>query len=312
MKKNIFFVALILSVICWLLACSSTVQDPIDTQIDIDTVQDPVSTQTNINSVGQNNSESITSNDSEIESPVFENPQVNGGTTVCTVHHVDYHTYDSCLTDYVGNELFWEWFNKYSIPAEDPHDGCMYPTSNIYEFIHYFNISQDVLIKFYNEFLIQDYNIELLYNGTAEDVDQYYRSVSDARRIEEIKISNFRELKFAIRLNNIDAFPEIMNYGEYSLIEMMLMTDTPVEFIYDRIERTKKAHGDSVYGSQFEYDFRLLNEKNRSELEKEINEHSAFYLDCIFCGVIPYESRYEKQEAETKIFDMKHDMGRCE
>lgn len=307
MKKNIFLVALILSVIFSLSACSSTAQEPIDTKIDVETVQNPIDTQTDINSLEQNDSENNASNDSETESSVVENPQVNGGNNVCTVHHIDYHTYNSCLANYVGYDSFREWFDQYSVPVEASPNGCIYPNSNIYEFIHYFDIPQDVLIKFYNEFLLPDYNIDLLYNGTAEDVDQYYRSVSDARRIEEIKISNFQELKFAIRLNNIDAFPEKMNCAEYSLIEMMLMTDTPVEFIYDRIERTRKKHGDSIYGSQYEYDFSLLNEKNRSELEKKINEHSAFYLDCIFCGITPYESRYEKQETETKIFDIEHD-----
>ena len=299
MKKNIFFVILILSLIFSLSACSSTVQDPIDTQTDI-------------NSVEQNNSENNASNDSETEDPVVENPQVNGGTTVCTAHHVDYHTYNSCLTDYVGNDLFWEWFNKNSVPVKDSRNGCIYPNSNIYEFIHYFDIPQDVLVKFYNEFSIPDYNIELLYNGTAEDVDHYYSSISDAQRIEEIKASNFKELKMAIRLNNIDAFPEVMNYGEYSLIEMMLMTDTPVEFIYDRIERTRKKHSDSIYRSQYEYDFSLLNEKNRSDLEKEANQHSAFYMDCIFCGVTPYETRYEKQVSENKVIVVKSDKNMSE
>lgn len=274
-------------------ACSSIVQEPIDTQNDIDTVQSPDSE--------QNDTGGITSGDLETKSEVAENTQVNGGTKVCMVHHIDYHTYDSCLTDYVGYDSFKEWFDQYSIPMEDASGGCMYPNSNIYEFIHYFDIPRDVLIKFYNEFSITDYNIELLYDGTAKENDQYYRSISDAQRIEEIKMSNFKELKYAIRLKNVDAFPEIMNYDEYSLIEMMLITDTPLDFIYDRIERTKKKHGDSIYGSQYEYDFSVFNEKSRAKLEKDINEHSAFYLDCIFCGVTPYETRYERQVSLNNV-----------
>lgn len=296
MKKNIFLITLMVLVVFSLSACSSIVQEPIDAQKDIDTVQNA--------DVEHNTTGNVTPGASETQSVEIENTQVNGGTQVCAVHHIDYHTYDSYLTDYVGYDSFREWFTQYSIPVEDASGGCLYPKSNIYEFIHHFDISKDVLIKLYNEFSITDYNIELLYDGTAEENDQYYRSISDAQRIEEIKMSNFKELKVAIRLNNIDAFPEIMNYDEYSLIEMMLITDTPLDFIYDRIERTKKKHGDSIYGSQYEYDFSVFNEKNRAKLEKDINEHSAFYLDCIFCGVTPYETKYEKQISENEKLNL--------
>lgn len=298
MKKNIFFAIYILLGIFSLTSCSSTMQEPVDTRIDIDTVQETIDTQTDIETTEYHNSENITPNDTETDNTDVEIPQVNCGNNVCTVHHINYHAYDQCLTHYVGYDVFWEWFNKYSISVAPSPNGCIYPNSNIYEFIRYFDVPQDVFVTFYNEFLTGDYNIELLYNGTAEDNDLYYRSISDDQKIEEIKITNFKELKYAIRLNNIDAFPEIVNNGDYSLIEMMLMTDTPVEFIYERIERKQKKHG--IYASQYEYDLKLLEETDREELEKLISEHSAFYLDCLFCGITPYETRYEQQIAKNK------------
>lgn len=226
--------------------------------------------------------------------------QSNGGTNICTVHSPDYHRFSTCLADYVGYDIFMDWFESNGIPALNTSEGCLYPNANIYECIRYFNVPKDVLIELYNENSLPNYNIDLLYNGTAEEVDKYYRSIPEDQIIEEIMLTNFKKIKMNLLLNHLEIFKDNTNVDSYSLIEMMAMTDTSVDSIMKMIEDDRKSNSASIYSSHFNYNFNLFDEKNGAKTEKMIREHSPFYLDCLFCGITPYETRYEQQVAKNK------------
>lgn len=229
----------------------------------------------------------------------------NGGTNVCMVHSSEYHCFSSYLTDYVGDDAFMEWYESTNTSVNNTDNGCLYPEQNIYEFIRYFDIPKEVLIDLYNEYLLPYYNIDLLYGGTAQEVDQFYRSISDEQKIEEIKFSNLNELKINILLENLDVFSDNTNINSYSLIEMMYITKTPVDRVKSIITSQDRSDNSNVFYSQFDYNFDVFDEKNETDINRLIEEHSPFYLDCLLCGLTPYETKYDKQVSDNeKIFEL--------
>ena len=101
-----------------------------------------------------------------------------GGTNVCTVHSVmSYHSYSQEMIDLVGEENFNEWIN--ASEKSVPRDGCAFPDSNVFQFINHFGIKREELEQvyyntpcYYNRVL----NLDVLYSGDSELVDEYYRN----------------------------------------------------------------------------------------------------------------------------------------
>lgn len=286
MAKKIIFIILTITLVCSFGACSSVSENMRDT-----TEEEII----------------ITNENEDVIESISADEGTNGGTKVCLIHSSDYHCFSSYLTDYVGDDVFMNWFKSTDASDKNTDGGCLYPEQNIYEFIRYFDFPKEVLIELYNEYLLPNYNIDLLYNGTADENDQYYRSISDAQRVEDIKFSNLNEIKIRILLQNLDVFNSNTNINSYSLIEMMQMTKTPVDTVQNVITNSSKANDINIFSSQFDYDFSMFEAKDEENLYKLVNEHSPFYLDCIICGLTPYETRYEKQVAENKEISVKSD-----
>lgn len=142
------------------------------------------------------------------------NNSVGGGGT-CV--HSDtlrdsYHCFPNGLEEYVGIEKTQQWGEVYIASVEDDPDACRFP--NIYDYIHDFDIPREVFETYYENstsYYLGDYDIDLLYNGTAEEVENYY-ATSLQRYAEDSsfdkKIGEYN-LKFElVRLVDQDAYIE--------------------------------------------------------------------------------------------------------
>jgi len=78
----------------------------------------------------------------------------------------------------------------------------MYPTANLYYFIREFDFPKEEFIKIYNSnpllYYNDDFNIDLLYNGTYEEADLYYREALE-NPAESYRKLHFVQIKDSIR-----------------------------------------------------------------------------------------------------------------
>ena len=123
------------------------------------------------------------------------------------VHGYGYHTFPGRLTEYVGEDRFDEWFEEVGKDYVHTTTDCPCKSSNLYEFIRYFNVPKEATINAYNEntryYYLCTLNIDLLYDGTAEENDQFYREVfnDSAERYRKI---NFYSMKGTLLQRNKD------------------------------------------------------------------------------------------------------------
>ena len=82
------------------------------------------------------------------------------------------------------------------------------------------------------------------------------------------------------------------------MVELFGLAGVPLsecpEFI---TERQKSAL--TVF-SYYDYNVEYFLSKSDDEIEDLIANHTPYYLDSIFCGLEPYDSRYDRQVAENQ------------
>ncbi len=138
-----------------------------------------------------------------------QKPGPMGGTNVCTVHSVmSYHSYSQEMIDLVGEENFNDWINASEKSA--PRDGCAFPDSNVFQFINHFGIKREELEQvyyntpcYYNRVL----NLDVLYSGDSELVDEYYRNTDYLDSVRE-KRQALLIFKSSIRNGDPDLWTE--------------------------------------------------------------------------------------------------------
>ncbi len=230
----------------------------------------------------------------------MNNNSGNGGSTGCQVHGIEYHSIPSSLVNYVGDSgAVAEWLA--SVTKNITDEGCPSSTANIYGFIEYFKIPKNIFIELYNEQTMRcDYPIDLLYSGTADEVDAYYRTFDSDKELEKIKWSNLNELKMDVVALICEKSGESLNFRKHSIIELMKIAEiSPKELLAIEANKVVANSSESILETAFNYDMSILSEDTKS-IESLISEHSVYYLDCMFCGIEPYETPYERQVYTTK------------
>lgn len=298
--KKLIIVFFILVLTFTLVSCTKVPADKplIDdtenyTPVDIDEAltQDSKDTSTDNTATNTNPADNSPPNIAE------NNNSENGGTGICTVHSDAYHGCPYELIEYAGAEEFYEWVEGIEKESEGYDDrGCM-SELDIYEFIHKFEIPKDVFIKWYNEsnyFYYRDYDIDLLFDGSAEENEEYYRNHKEREENIMNPRTMFDSLKDYIRTTRQKELKEILGekYGsDMSIAEMIYLLDISKDELISIIAEGKSK---VPYAKSYDYDLDLIYGQ-REEVEALIKEHSAFYMDQLFCGEEPREQAYPEQ-----------------
>ena len=97
----------------------------------------------------------------------------------CPIHAFDYHSFPDTLIKYVGEDAFAAWYGPDQTPDEN---GCY--ESNIYNFIHDFDIPYEVFADWYYGFSYYDavHAPALLYGDDLAAVEQYYSRSAEIER----------------------------------------------------------------------------------------------------------------------------------
>lgn len=139
--------------------------------------------------------------------------QISGGIKATEYNSLttSFEGFSGMWADCIDAKLIREWASAY--------EGMDYlqfiENVNIYTFIRALNIPKDMFYEvcyLTNDYYSTDYDIELLYNGTFEDVKEYYRN-SKEREPEFRKKSN--ELKIKLSLLQLVKAKDSKNATEY-------------------------------------------------------------------------------------------------
>jgi len=214
-----------------------------------------------------------------------------GGTAPCNVHNVEYHSYDIFLIYSLNDDQDYEQWkeDKYKLSLADKSD-CPYSRRNIYEFIKDFNIPKETMIDLYNKGNYKSYvNIDLLYSGTAEENDEYYRTVDEDQSIMEEyeKWVKFKEMKHSV-MKKSKAEDKSMNWSVVQLAYSAGITD---------LSKVLPAQDFKESSTEFIYNADALSALPEKDIEEIIEKYTPYYLDCLVCGVTPYDTPYERQVA---------------
>ncbi len=217
----------------------------------------------------------------------------------CYVHGMAYHSYPSALTDALDRDAFNAWQEEAQWHTRE--NGCPFPQSNIYEFIHHFNIPKSRFVELYNERTIDDdYPIDLLYGGTAEAVDAYYRTSDPEKELESIKWANLRELKMHINAYIRDELHIQMKTSHCSLAELMYVAGIKAEELSSYYSKGHAVSPENRYDTIFDYDPAAIGYTTDASFEKVLARYTAYYLDCAICGLTPYDTPYDRQVSEMQ------------
>ena len=157
-----------------------------------------------------------------------------GGTGGCLVHDNSYHGYLAEFIDYVGRDRFEKWYEETSGDYNYSETDCPCKSSNIYEFVHYFNFPKEEFIRVYNGnygyYYSNGWDIDLLYEGTAEENDGYYRKKRTDP--DNYRKRNFDSLKTYIYTKRFGELTEAAgsapgSLNDLSLIGMIYLLDMP-------------------------------------------------------------------------------------
>ncbi|MBP9988874.1 MAG: hypothetical protein KBT46_05175 [Ruminococcus sp.] len=296
-KKRSIFVA----AACIILLCALALIPILNRKNVSESHKAPVSSDVGISGI-------IESSDSDVSSVIDETregdetlPQGTGigGTGGCKVHGYGYHMYPALWTEYVGEEEFNKWYNEVEKDYVYTTTDCPCKSSNIYEFIKYFNIPKEKTIEFYNSTTRYYYHntidIDLLYDGTAEENDRYYRELFNDYA-ERYRKNNFSSMKVVLIQRNQEVLDSYLgtlaHCDNISIIEAILAAGISREQMEENIKEANSYMPDVDLKIAYDYDLDLVYEQ-REYCEKMIKEHSPFYMDLLFCSLEPRELPYE-------------------
>ncbi|MBQ4055103.1 MAG: hypothetical protein IJD17_05255 [Clostridia bacterium] len=290
--KRIIALLLLLLMLFNLASCNNSSNE---TEIDGTYIESIDDTLLKADEVDQPSNDTEEINDSDPADTEENSYSANGGTGDCTVHSVVYHGFPYDLIETIGEEKFDNWLENCKKKSEDYNDnGCIY-ASNIYDFVHDLNIPKEAFVDFYNRsgyYYLRDYDIDLLYDGTAEENDAYYRDYLERENTIMAKRGAFDHVKgyiFTTRMSElIKVLGEDLSSGKVSLAEMVYILDMPREELESIIAQSKEL---VPYLLRYDYDLDLIYNQ-REYVEELIEEHSAFYIDLLFCGEEPREEAY--------------------
>lgn len=214
----------------------------------------------------------------------------------CNVHRGEYHSVPADIHDWVigqGKE-FYDWVSDAKKRSEDIDSDCVESCINIYDLVEYFDIPKEVWIEYYNKCSMMTYrNIDLLYDGSAEDNDRYYRltSLDEEDFSEYQRWNNFRNIKSAaMRMSKAEG-----KSMQWSLVQLMSTTRSSH---WSEILPDQDFPGSST---EFIYNPDALSVLPEEDIDEIVQKYTPFYLDCLVCGVTPYNTPYERQAALNAV-----------
>lgn len=148
------------------------------------------------------------------EAPIISpDEQASGGIKATEYNSLttSFEGFSGVWADCIDAKLIREWTSAY----EGMDYSQFIENVNIYTFIRAMNIPKDMFYEvcyLTNDYYSTDYDIELLYNGTLEDVKEYYRN-SQERETEFRKKNN--ELKIKLSLLQLVKSKDSKNATEY-------------------------------------------------------------------------------------------------
>lgn len=114
-------------------------------------------------------------------------PVSYGGIVECPIHSIDYHSFDSAFIEYVGEDAFSAWIDTQTdkLGTGECLFGYGFP-----DFLEAFSISEEVYKELYEDafayYMYDHPDAELMYHGTEEEIEAWYRKGEDnAIRLEE-------------------------------------------------------------------------------------------------------------------------------
>ena len=223
--------------------------------------------------------------------PAQTGDAIGGGeSSMCKVHYL-YHNFAGSLIDYVGQDKFDEWLESVS-ETENLSEDCSC-NANIKNFIDYFDIPYEVFVVKGNLTDHLEYDPEILYFGTEEEIEAHFR---DFEKFSKDYIITEHLLKLELNLKKKCAeklteyadrearfsIPELVVYGGITKDELIKAIEEVSENIYEKFGE--------VY--TFEYDIDGLYPNGVATLydayakEDESDFDSFSRLNAIFCGLI--------------------------
>ena len=222
-------------------------------------------------------------------------PPASGGTGICGVHAEAYHSYPQPWLDYVGMDAFIAWNQAEHDAHGADGNGCPYPTTNAYTFIHTFNYPKERFIEEYNThpFVDYDYQVDLLYDSNPKAVEYYYRVTYLQDESKHNEIMQFRQLKHKLYNLYPDKLEDYNNWKTHSLLEMLEIVGIDLSDVQAMTAQAASA------SENLPLHFDTVAALSEDEQKVLLTEHSAFYQDCVLLGETPYETPYEKQVADN-------------
>ncbi|MBQ2768028.1 MAG: hypothetical protein IJF49_08145 [Clostridia bacterium] len=231
--------------------------------------------------------------------PDEQDGQISGGIKATEYNSLttSFEGFSGIWADCIDGKLIREWASAY----EGMDHAQFIENVNIYTFIRALNIPTDMFYEvcyLTNDYYSTDYDIELLYHGTLDDVKEYYRN-SQEREAEFYKKNNELKIKMAlsqlIKTKDSESAAEYYEWtkekyknSNYKYVTNPTNTEWRIwsiaEFIYKfNISREEMEKIINVYNSNeknitYDYDLDLIY-NSRERVENLIAEKSPMEVD---------------------------------
>lgn len=161
-----------------------------------------------------------------------------GGIIECPVHSMDYHSFDDVFIQYVGSDAFNEWLDEQT--ESGSQDDCLFGFG-FPDFIEDFDITEETYYSLFEDTMssyMYDHPAELLFDGTHEEVEAYYRDIEACSiRLEQKQC--IMELKQALAEKADAIIPNIRTISIGELRSVSGLTESEFQTVVQNINSTK-------------------------------------------------------------------------
>lgn len=210
-----------------------------------------------------------------------------GGTDMCRVHSVGYHSYSSGLINYIGEDEFLQWALEDEESSEG--NGCTSYGHSVYDLIHDFNIPREDFEEIYYLYGNNDvHNFDLLYGDDREAADAFYRNADELDEIYT-KRSKLTHVKMEVYAAHKAEWEEAFGDARAKHISMQQIVNTlhiPRSELEEYIAETNRYDPTS-----YDYDLDALYGTGAAQLNSAgvaNDPYPALAADAVFCGIDDY------------------------
>lgn len=252
--------------------------------------------------------------DPNYEPTLYENLN---GTRGCPDHLPHYHVFPDWLKGLVTEDEYTQWSEKlldgYDWKVFHFYgDGCCYhPKFNVKSFIEEFGITREEFLNAYknrnknsseNLYFYEWYDLDILFDGTAEEVSDYYRDF-ERYYIFDCQYNEYKKLRSKIQSNyDYTLLHSTDNsWGGSDVPEMIYAFNISREQLEDYIVEVRAEVMEALYDVDaplkksrcFNYDFDWLYSEDcpvKFNFDDDLtNDVPSYEFDKMFCRVGEYE-----------------------